>query len=95
MLPAVMERILIEGETCWRRAHSERVAFLVDGAQYFAALAAAIERARGSIWMVGWDFGMGCCPSGFILLLDRTKACPGCLPVISTQRDGAHTVDPA
>jgi phosphatidylserine/phosphatidylglycerophosphate/cardiolipin synthase-like enzyme/uncharacterized membrane protein YdjX (TVP38/TMEM64 family) len=34
---------------------AQRVAFLVDGDAYFRALAAALERARRSVWIVGWD----------------------------------------
>ena len=50
------ERILVEGETCWRLADANRVGLLVDGAAYFCALAAALERAEHSVLMVGWDF---------------------------------------
>jgi len=32
------------------------VAWLIDGEAYFAQLAAAIERARHSVWLAGWDF---------------------------------------
>jgi phospholipase D1/2 len=49
-------RILREGETCWRRRGASRVCFLVDGADYFEALAAALERAEHRVAMVGWDF---------------------------------------
>jgi phosphatidylserine/phosphatidylglycerophosphate/cardiolipin synthase-like enzyme/uncharacterized membrane protein YdjX (TVP38/TMEM64 family) len=47
--------ILDPGRNCWRVEHADRVAFLVDGAAYFAALAAAMERAQESILIVGWD----------------------------------------
>jgi phosphatidylserine/phosphatidylglycerophosphate/cardiolipin synthase-like enzyme/uncharacterized membrane protein YdjX (TVP38/TMEM64 family) len=43
------------GRNCGRRAKAHRVAVLVDAASYFAALAAAIERAQRSILIVGWD----------------------------------------
>src|SRR2546425_425337 len=49
-------RILVEGRNCWRRDRASRVAFLIDGAAYFAAFAAAVERARRSILILGWDF---------------------------------------
>jgi phosphatidylserine/phosphatidylglycerophosphate/cardiolipin synthase-like enzyme/uncharacterized membrane protein YdjX (TVP38/TMEM64 family) len=39
-----------------RVAHAERLALLVDGAEYFDAFVAAAERARRSIIIVGWDF---------------------------------------
>jgi phosphatidylserine/phosphatidylglycerophosphate/cardiolipin synthase-like enzyme/uncharacterized membrane protein YdjX (TVP38/TMEM64 family) len=44
-----------EGATCWKQAHARRVAFLVDGASFFEAFAAAAERARRSILIVAWD----------------------------------------
>jgi len=34
---------------------TDRLALLVDGAAYFAALRSALARARGSIRIVGWD----------------------------------------
>ena len=40
---------------CWRVAHARRAAFLVDGADYFAAFAAAVEQARHTIMVIGWD----------------------------------------
>ncbi|UCE86446.1 MAG: hypothetical protein JSU66_01535, partial [Deltaproteobacteria bacterium] len=49
-------QVLVEGRTCWRRPRADRVAVLVDGAAYFAALAEAIERAERQILMLGWDF---------------------------------------
>jgi endonuclease/exonuclease/phosphatase family metal-dependent hydrolase len=45
----VEPRIAAEGRNCWRRPHARRVAFLVDGADYFAAFAAAAESAERSI----------------------------------------------
>ena len=47
--------ILVEGRTCWRRDRANRVAFLIDGESYFCAVADAIERARESVFIVGWD----------------------------------------
>lgn len=46
MTEATSEAILKEGENCWRVAPAERVAFLVDGEAFFAAFAAAVERAQ-------------------------------------------------
>jgi phosphatidylserine/phosphatidylglycerophosphate/cardiolipin synthase-like enzyme/uncharacterized membrane protein YdjX (TVP38/TMEM64 family) len=48
--------ILVPGSNCERIAPARRVAWLIDGAAYFAALADAIERAQRSVLMVGWDF---------------------------------------
>lgn len=47
--------MLIEGSNCWRIARANRVAFVVDGESYFAAIHEAIRRARRSIFIVGWD----------------------------------------
>ena len=47
--------ILAPGRNCWRREPAGRLAFLVDGAAYFAAVAAAVERAERSILILGWD----------------------------------------
>ncbi len=48
--------ILSPGWNCWRTARTDRAAFLVDGCAYFAALSRALEGARRSIMIVGWDF---------------------------------------
>jgi phosphatidylserine/phosphatidylglycerophosphate/cardiolipin synthase-like enzyme len=49
------ERVALPGLNCWRVAPAGRVAFLVDAECYFAALADTLERARRSVWIVGWD----------------------------------------
>ena len=46
---------LREGETCSVIAQAGRLAFLVDAAAYFSALKAAAQRARHSIFIIGWD----------------------------------------
>ena len=48
-------RICLEGRNCWQILPTNRVAFLIDGAAYFAAVAAAAELAQESIVIVGWD----------------------------------------
>ena len=48
--------VLVEGKNCWRIAPANRVAFLIDGASYFAAFLSAVERAQRSVLIVGWDF---------------------------------------
>jgi phosphatidylserine/phosphatidylglycerophosphate/cardiolipin synthase-like enzyme/uncharacterized membrane protein YdjX (TVP38/TMEM64 family) len=50
------EAILRENRNCWKIADASRVKFLVDGAAYFSALADAFDRARESIFILGWDF---------------------------------------
>lgn len=53
--PGSASAILSPGRNCWRLAHASRVAFLIDGAAYFEAFATAVERARRSVLIVGWD----------------------------------------
>ena len=48
-------RALAPGRNCWRLEHAGRVAFLIDGAAYFAALRAAATLARRSMFILGWD----------------------------------------
>lgn len=48
--------LAVEGRNCWRRVRADRVALLVDGEQYYAALKSALLRARRSILWLGWDF---------------------------------------
>jgi phosphatidylserine/phosphatidylglycerophosphate/cardiolipin synthase-like enzyme/uncharacterized membrane protein YdjX (TVP38/TMEM64 family) len=48
--------ILAEGKNCWRIARADRVAFLIDGASYFAAFVSAVKLAKRSVLIVGWDF---------------------------------------
>ncbi|MDP3659662.1 phospholipase D-like domain-containing protein [Phenylobacterium sp.] len=48
--------VLRPGETCWRQAHADRAAFLIDTEAYFAAVFAAIQKAKRSILLLGWGF---------------------------------------
>ena len=48
--------ILREGRNCWRVCNSDRSAVLVDGEIYFAHLHDALQQARRSILILGWDF---------------------------------------
>ncbi|MDQ2103298.1 phospholipase D-like domain-containing protein [Azospirillum isscasi] len=47
--------ILRPGATCWRTERADRLAVLVDGAAFFAAVRAALLRARHSVILLGWD----------------------------------------
>ena len=47
--------LLKPGRNCWRIEHADRVTFLVDGEDYFAAVRDALARARRSFFIVGWD----------------------------------------
>ena len=43
------------GQNCWQLAKAEKMAFLIDGEDYFRVLADTCESARQSIFIVGWD----------------------------------------
>jgi phospholipase D1/2 len=47
--------IIAEGRNCWRRPTAERIAFLVDAAQYYAAFIRAVERAERVVRILAWD----------------------------------------
>jgi phosphatidylserine/phosphatidylglycerophosphate/cardiolipin synthase-like enzyme/uncharacterized membrane protein YdjX (TVP38/TMEM64 family) len=47
--------LLQEGRNAWRLANAERLAFLVDGEDYFAALAETLSRARRSVLIAAWE----------------------------------------
>jgi len=47
--------ILIPGDTVWRRCRADRVAVLIDAAEYFAALRAALLLAEREVYIIGWD----------------------------------------
>lgn len=67
-------RILQTGRNCWRKAHSDRVSFIVDGANYFRALYEALPAAREQILVLSWDIY-----SRLRLVLPQeadAKACP-------------------
>jgi len=40
---------------CWEIAQAEKIAFLIDGENYFRAFAEACEAARNNIFILGWD----------------------------------------
>ncbi len=46
---------VIDGATAWRVARADRVAFLVEAANYFPAFADAVAKARRSITVLAWD----------------------------------------
>ena len=47
--------MLDPGRNCDPLANADRFAVLVDGSNYYAALAQSIERARHTMVLVGWD----------------------------------------
>jgi phosphatidylserine/phosphatidylglycerophosphate/cardiolipin synthase-like enzyme len=48
--------LLRPGSTCWRIARARRVGLLVDNEEYFSAALAALERAKRSVLILGWEF---------------------------------------
>ena len=45
-----------ESPSVWRYAKVERASVLIDAADYFAAMQAAMLKARHRIFLIGWDF---------------------------------------
>ncbi len=54
--PRATAPLLRPGQTCWRIAHADRIAFLIDAASYFEAVRAALLAARRQVLLVAWDF---------------------------------------
>lgn len=48
--------IIKPGRNAWRSANAEKVAFLVDGSDYFRRLDQVLDDAQRSIFIIGWDF---------------------------------------
>ena len=51
-----MEPIVAQGRNCWRIAHATHASVIVDAADYYRIIAAAMEAAQQRIFIVGWDF---------------------------------------
>ena len=51
-----MKSVLRRGETCWRIEEAEAVAVIIDAADYFQVVRDAMQNARHSILLIGWDF---------------------------------------
>jgi phosphatidylserine/phosphatidylglycerophosphate/cardiolipin synthase-like enzyme len=49
-------RLLVQGDTCWRVARADHYACIVDGADYFLHVKAAMMRAKRRVMLIGWDF---------------------------------------
>ena len=52
---AAGQGLFVPGRNCWRVERANRMAVLIDGAEYFAAVRAAIARARRSVFILAWD----------------------------------------
>lgn len=50
-----MSRLLQPGRNCWRIERAHRFALLVDGSNYYGAVAESLRRARDSIALLAWD----------------------------------------
>lgn len=53
--------LLRRGHNCWRVERATRLAFLVDGEEYFGAVRAALAHARRSFFILGWDIDSRMC----------------------------------
>ncbi|WP_104016969.1 phospholipase D-like domain-containing protein [Roseovarius nitratireducens] len=49
-------RLLRAGDTCWRVEKADRLAVIVDAADYFTMLREVMQNARHSVIMIGWEF---------------------------------------
>ena len=49
------------GRNCWRVETADRVALVVDAADYFATVQKALRNARRQVLMIGWDFDTRIC----------------------------------
>ncbi len=56
MMSGERPAVLRPGETCWRIVRADRLAVIVDAADYFAIVRQAAQQATHSLLMIGWDF---------------------------------------
>ena len=56
MISGERPALLRPGETCWRIVRADRLAVIVDAADYFTVVREAAQQASHSLLMVGWDF---------------------------------------
>jgi phosphatidylserine/phosphatidylglycerophosphate/cardiolipin synthase-like enzyme/uncharacterized membrane protein YdjX (TVP38/TMEM64 family) len=54
-IESMTELNLKEGHNCWRVARTRRLAVLVDGEAYFAAVRSALIAARRRVFILAWD----------------------------------------
>ncbi|MBF0664622.1 MAG: phospholipase, partial [Brevundimonas sp.] len=47
---------LAPGDNCWRVETAGRFAVLMENAAYFEALSSALDKARRSVVLLGWQF---------------------------------------
>lgn len=57
MTPArISQRVIDTSTNAWRKSAAHRLGFIVDGADYYAALREVLFRAEREVWIIGWDF---------------------------------------
>jgi phosphatidylserine/phosphatidylglycerophosphate/cardiolipin synthase-like enzyme/uncharacterized membrane protein YdjX (TVP38/TMEM64 family) len=54
-VPAGHTPLLVPGSTCWQKVGAHRLALIQDAGPAFSAIASAIEAARGTVFILGWD----------------------------------------
>ena len=54
------DTLFVPGRNCGRVAYAHRVAFIVDGEDYFKTFIRAAELATRSIFVIAWDFNSSC-----------------------------------
>jgi len=48
--------VLVPDDTCWKIAEADRLAVIIDAAEYFRRAKEAMLQAQSRIMLVGWDF---------------------------------------
>ena len=56
MAESMLTPIVEEGRNCWRIARADKASVIVDAADYYRIIGAAMEAAQKRIFIVGWDF---------------------------------------
>jgi hypothetical protein len=46
----------VPDDTCWKIAEADRLAVIIDAAEYFRRAKEAMLQAQSRIMLVGWDF---------------------------------------
>jgi phosphatidylserine/phosphatidylglycerophosphate/cardiolipin synthase-like enzyme/uncharacterized membrane protein YdjX (TVP38/TMEM64 family) len=49
------EKILVEGENCWKHIQANRASFITESDTYYAAFRKAVINARHSVCILAWD----------------------------------------
>ena len=90
--------LLIPGQTCWRVARADKLACVIDAADYFRHVKSAMLRAQHRIILIGWDF------DARMTLSEATRHLPsrpvGCIPLLAAPasavaRDLSVEIQPA